>query len=523
MNKIEINMIKPSKYNQVISKDAPVDRYEKGFFPNPTNAYINALLSSLDSEKKDKIASVNMFDEYVETDLNYLRKLCSPKTENSILMLTGVQSHQFQRACDLGAYAKYRGTKHVIIGGPHVMACDTSMLHGRGISFALSEAEVILTEIIQDALWGELKPLYGTSRLLSNDLDLKAGIIAPPSVGELDKYAFKMRGIHPAKGCKMRCNFCLVYKINGGFVRGQDIQLTIENLRLAMQAGAKYLMYTSDNFNDYPDAVELLNRMIEENIRIPFFVQCTTEIKEEFVELLARAGCFQIFFGVETFRKDILNSIRKAFNRSANYENIISWCNKYGIISHFSNIIGFPQHDANAIKDHVKVTLKLGPTVVSVYILTPIPGTDQYQEFLDAGLIKQKNMDYFDGTNLVFYHDKMSGEELRELLFWSYRKIMNPIRTFGRALKISRKGTFGEYLRDFAFCPFYASFAYFQACRGQHPMSGGFGRVILDNVGDYLPYRRKMFGDILKNDLLPLPNNLVRPEFVALKSKNAKV
>ncbi|HTG73489.1 MAG TPA: hypothetical protein VMB70_06955, partial [Terriglobia bacterium] len=43
----------------------------------------------------------------------------------------------------------------------------------------------------------------------------------------------------------------------------------------------------------------------------------------------------------------------------------------------------------------------------------------------------------------------------------------------------------------------------------RHPMSGGIGIRKIDRAAEYLPYRRKYFGDALEEgDLVPLPGNL---------------
>ena len=47
------------------------------------------------------------------------------------------------------------------------MTCDTSMLHGRGVSFALAEAELVWREILEDAVGGELRPVYGAERAMA--------------------------------------------------------------------------------------------------------------------------------------------------------------------------------------------------------------------------------------------------------------------------------------------------------------------------------------------------------------------
>jgi hypothetical protein len=64
-----------------------------------------------------------------------------------------------------------------IIGGPHPMTCDTTILQGRGVSFALAEAEIIWPAILADAMEGELRPVYGAAqRWTKASESLRAGM-----------------------------------------------------------------------------------------------------------------------------------------------------------------------------------------------------------------------------------------------------------------------------------------------------------------------------------------------------------
>jgi hypothetical protein len=68
-----------------------------------------------------------------------------------------------------------------VIGGPHVMTCDTAPLHGRGVSFAQAEAELVWPEILKDADDGELKSVYGGEQRWQQELE--APEVIPPSPG----------------------------------------------------------------------------------------------------------------------------------------------------------------------------------------------------------------------------------------------------------------------------------------------------------------------------------------------------
>ena len=47
--------------------------------------------------------------------------------------------------------ARARGLRHVIMGGPHPMTCETDAVLGRGVSVAVAEAERVWNTVLRDA------------------------------------------------------------------------------------------------------------------------------------------------------------------------------------------------------------------------------------------------------------------------------------------------------------------------------------------------------------------------------------
>jgi hypothetical protein len=488
-------IIKPSKYGV----SGFVERFRRGFMPNSTLAYIRSMTPRFVDDVPVETIAV---DEYVQTDLRYLDLLRHPE-KNTLLALVGVQSHQFQRSLDLAAFARAHGVRNCVIGGPHPMTCDTTMLHNRGISFALAEAENIWLPILRDAIRGELLPSYGAGQRWA--AELSPPVLMPPSRRDMRRYVVPMLGVYPARGCPFTCNFCSVIKIAGRNIRMQSLETTIESLRRAKAAGVRLVMFTSDNFNKYPEATELLERMIEEDVRIPVFVQCDTQVAKQpyLIELLGKVGCFQMFVGVESFNRKALLQVHKAQNHPEKYAEIVKMCREFRVPTHFSNIIGFPGETTQSVVEHVSVLKELGPDIASFYILTPIPGTQQYDDFKQRSLLIERNLDRYDGTSMVWQHDRISGEDMPRLLFEAYRRFYSNGRVLRSQFNWVRvplgMADRGEQVN--MALPLFCRFA---ASRKMHPMAGGFWNVHLDHVTDYLPFRRSVF-DV---DLAPLPDSL---------------
>jgi len=480
--KLRVVLIKPSKY----TPEGVVERFRVGYLPNATLYHIASLTPPV---IRGAAVEVRTIDEYVYTDLDYLQLLHAESGITTLLALVGVQSHQFQRALDLAAYARAHGVEHCVIGGPHPMTCDTAMLQGKGVSFALAEAELIWEQILEDALTGQLQDCYGAEQRWAPTLD--GPIITPPSAEDLNRYWSRMLGIYPVRGCPYKCNFCSVIKISGRQVRSPNIETTIKSLKRAEAAGVERINFVSDNFNKFPEVHELLEAMIAEQFKLRFFCQCDTQIarQPELVELLGRAGCFEIFLGVESLDRETLKAVHKNHNRPEQYTQIIEMCKKSSVPVHFSNIIGFPNQQGQDIHNHLEALRELDPQAVSFYILTPIPGTEQYDEFRQADLLADPNLDRYDATSLTWKHPHLDSDELSDWLYWCYK------RFYGSMI---RQGPASSEQRNLAF------FSYLSAKQRMHPNAGGLGRASVDALDQYLDYRIRQFD----YELVPLPDSL---------------
>jgi radical SAM superfamily enzyme YgiQ (UPF0313 family) len=503
---LRVIIIKPSKYGRT----GHVERFRRGFMPNSTVPYIRSMTpASLDGVPIETYA----IDEYVQADLKYLDLLRNPE-KPTLVAIVGVQSHQFQRALDIAAFARANDVDHCVIGGPHPMTCDTTILQNRGVSFALAEAEVVWLQILRDAIKGQLQPVYGQQGRWAEQVH--APVLVPPSKSDLARYIVPMLGIYPARGCPFTCNFCSVIKIAGRQIRNQLLETTMESLRRAKAAGVRMVMFTSDNFNKYSEAKELLEQIIAERIRLPFFVQCDVQVanQHELIALLGRAGCFEMFIGVESFNRKILLAAHKTQNHPSTYREIVRLCREHSIISHFSNIIGFPEDTAASIRWNLDELRELAPDAASFYVLTPIPGTEQYDEFLASGIITETNLDRFDATSPTWNHPNLEPNELQDLLFSCYRDFYSPGHIFKTALRNAHFSSISSTL--FLGQPLFSRFS---ALRKTHPMSGGVSRVNMDSAEDYRELRRQRFGI----DRVPLPRSLGLSETDANLNHHAKI
>jgi radical SAM superfamily enzyme YgiQ (UPF0313 family) len=103
-------------------------------------------------------------------------------------------------------------------------------------------------------------------------------------------------------------------------------------LRNAKAAGIQTIIFTSDNFNKYPEAPALLQAIADERLELQFVCQCDAQIadQEDLVALMANANCWQMFVGVESFSRQTLLKAHKAQNHPEKYQKIVDLCRSTG-------------------------------------------------------------------------------------------------------------------------------------------------------------------------------------------------
>lgn len=494
MKKLKVVLIKPSKYGF----DGYVERFRLGYMPNATLWHMKSMTPTRIGEWEVEVQAT---DEMIEPNLSYLD---FSRTEGcrTLVALVGVQIHQFHRALDIAALAREHGAM-AIIGGPYPMTCNTEEQQGRGISFSLAEAELVWNErhILGDAITGELKSVYGQYERWAKVL--QSSVVDPPPKSHLRRYPVPVFGLYPARGCPFRCDFCSVIQVAGRVVRSQPVEVTIESIRRAKKAGVKILIFTSDNFNKYAEVPQLLDAMIEEDVRIPFFCQCDTQIvkQEWLVEKMRKAGCAILMVGAESLDRETLLRAKKTQNHPDQYQKIVKLCRRYGISPYFSNIIGFLDDTSAKIKRNVQELKRIGPSVSWFYILTPGPGTEQYESFMAQGLITETNLDRFDATYPTWTHPSLTHQELLDLLYYCYDEFYSSADTLHRLFDGWHAGI---SLRNSVVSFLYSTLCRIKSRQRVHPMIGGLMQFSRDHVRQYIERRKKVF----RHEFAPLPPNL---------------
>ena len=187
---------------------------------------------------------------------------------------------------------------------------------------------------------------------------------------------------------------------------------------------------------------KLLQMMIDEDLIIPWSAQVRTDVvrDKELLELMRASGCELVYLGLESVNQDTLDG----YEKSQTVDDIVQGIrilHEYDIRSHGMFVLGADTDNVQTVRDTVDFAIKNHIDTVMLNILTPLPGTPQYQELEAQGRIFEKRWELYDAHHVVFEPKLMTPYELQMEDLRGYMRFYS-LRTWLRyifALKFTKQ------------------------------------------------------------------------------------
>jgi radical SAM superfamily enzyme YgiQ (UPF0313 family) len=232
--------------------------------------------------------------------------------------------------------------------------------------------------------------------------------------GWLTRHGRRWMSIATSRGCPFNCRFCAVIKLFGRQYRYNSVDRVMEEIR---QNGVKanHIFFCDDNFTANRERIkDLCQRIVSEGLKLEWSAQVRVEAAkdEELMGLMARAGCYCVFVGLESINPATL----KLYNKSQTVENIkdcVVNFHRHGIRVHGMFVFGSEEDHFQVIRDTVKFSRELDLDSLQYLILTPIPGTPVYQELEAQNRIFCHDWSHYDGHHAVFQPRQLTPYELQ--------------------------------------------------------------------------------------------------------------
>ncbi|WNI15459.1 B12-binding domain-containing radical SAM protein [Actinacidiphila sp. ITFR-21] len=181
-----------------------------------------------------------------------------------------------------------------------------------------------------------------------------------------------------SRGCPFPCSFCAAGQTRIQYRSGASALTELEHLVEAY--GIEGFAIVDDNFIVARRKVgDICDHIAHLRLRWSALSRVDT-VDENLVARMARAGCIEIKYGMESGSEQLLKAMRKN-TRRAQIKRAVHMANDAGIEAKVFVIHGFPGEDAATTEETVSLLQELGATVsrVSLFRFVPLPGTEVYE------------------------------------------------------------------------------------------------------------------------------------------------
>ncbi len=296
-----------------------------------------------------------------------------------------------------------------VVGGHHATVAPHDFFTPDIDLIVMGEGVFVFKEVISrleskrafDGIAG-ISYLKGTERV----------IIPPEPITDIDVFPFPAReltekyrknyytdwmkplaSIRTSKGCPFRCNFCALWKLTGGKYLKRKPENIVKELSSIKE---KYVFFADDESLVDATRMKILAELIKEaGIKKSFYLygRSDTIVKNpDLIKIWKDIGLERVFVGLEFFRDEDLKYINKGSTVENNKEAIkILQSNGIDI---YASFIVRPDFNAEDFKDFKEYCREMELNFGSFAVLTPLPGTDFYEE-VKASLITT-DYDLFD-------------------------------------------------------------------------------------------------------------------------------
>jgi radical SAM superfamily enzyme YgiQ (UPF0313 family) len=205
-----------------------------------------------------------------------------------------------------------------------------------------------------------------------------------------------------SRGCPYRCNWCAKPIYGDSFALRSALSVAEEMRRLKYDFGAEHLWFADDIFGLRAKWVRELAAEVEElDAAVPFKMQSRIDLMTvDTVRALRRAGCAEVWLGVESGSQKILDAMDKG-TRVEQIAKARENLRNEGIRACYFLQFGYQGETWEDIQKTVKVLQDTRPDDIGVSVSYPLPGT-KFFERVQAQLGEKTNWSDSEDLSMMF-------------------------------------------------------------------------------------------------------------------------
>jgi radical SAM superfamily enzyme YgiQ (UPF0313 family) len=211
--------------------------------------------------------------------------------------------------------------------------------------------------------------------------------------------AKKYLPILTSRGCPYPCKFCIIPETTSRIWRGRSAMNIVDEIELSIKKYKVYEYHLEDlnpTVNE-KRIISFCNELINKQIKISWKIVSGTKIESiknlDTLDIMAKAGCKYISISPESGSAKVMKLINKPFNLE-HAEKLITRMNKLNIKSQACFVLGFPgenDEDIKLTKEMIIRLTKKGLDEIALFIITPIPGSEIFENYNGYSSYSQLN------------------------------------------------------------------------------------------------------------------------------------
>ncbi len=430
-----------------------------GLFPPLSLAYVAAIAKKAGHEVK--LIDANALNLSKKEILKQVRVF------NPDIIAFTITTYMFYSVLEWIYFLKKNTEAKTLVGGAHMVLYPKETMSHKEIDYGIiGEAEETVPELIY-AL-EKNKPLENIKGICYRKG--KNVIITPKRglVRDLDKIPFPLRDqlqneryfsfvskkknfstMITARGCPFKCIYC---EQGNKFYRMRSAENVVDEIE---ECYNNYKVREIDFFDpeftiNKKHVIDICKEIGRRGIRIAWSCRSRVDtVDGEMLKEMSKAGCYRVYYGIESGVPFILKTLKKGTNLEA-IRKSIALTKKNNIMTFGYFMIGSPGETKETIKKTVGFAKELNLDYAQFSKLSTLPGTDLYEmlkpqlgyDYWQKFILNEKNR-----ITLPRYGCSLSEEEIEEEVRKAYMQFY--FRPAQLIKKISRTTSFDELRRDF--------------------------------------------------------------------------
>jgi len=257
----------------------------------------------------------------------------------------------------------------------------------------------------------------------------------------LDNYRLPFTGrrflmVTTARGCPYDCIYCVAQSYYGRKIRARQPTKIVDELEfLRDHYGVQDFFFWSESFTMIKAAIkELCREIIRRGLKIRWVCNSRVDnVDRELLELMKKAGCWMISYGVESGVQAILDGIKKDITIEQ-IRQAIKMTRKVGfqIAGHF--VLGLPGETPQTLRQTYQFACSLDLDYAQFYCASPWPGSEFYRLAKQEGWLASSNWDDYEQDHSVTNYPGLSATEITRFRNWATRRFYLRPRIVWRTL-----------------------------------------------------------------------------------------